>query len=128
LLAIGDDSQVVEDIWHVLNNDPELPDVWYDFFDHHGPAPIEYENQRAYHRFYLRCLAIAERSGAQWAVLTKDVSRMGIGFYVREQLFPCERARLWLPNGIVRDVVIVRCRRVKDHCYECGARFVAADE
>jgi hypothetical protein len=40
------------------------------------------------------------------------------------QLLPKERCRIRLPNTKEFQIEIVRCRRVDEGCYECGAMFV----
>ena len=123
MLDLCGGDQVTEDTWHLLNNEPELPAKWTDFFDHQGLAPLVYDDDRAYHRHYYRTRSVMTRNGNQWAIFTKDFSRKGIGFYAREQVFPREIVQLWLPTGILRTVSIVRCLRVQDNCFECGAQF-----
>jgi len=54
----------------------------------------------------------------------------GMGFLHAAQLFPLDEVHLWLPgpgedhtaaSGVAYS--IVRCRRLGNACYECGARL-----
>ena len=124
MLDISDVGQVIDESWDVLSSPVELPEEWTDFFDHHGPTSGDFDESRGYHRFHLRGKAILKRNGAHYGIFTKDISRTGMGFYCGEQLFPCENVSLWLPNGTNPEMAIVRCLRIKENCYECGAIFV----
>ena len=125
MLDISSDAQVTDNIWHLLSNEPDLPAEWTDYFDHQGPTPLFYDDNRAYNRHFYRTRSVMIRNGNQWSIITKDFSRKGIGFYAREQLFPRESVQLLLPDGTIRSVTIVRCLRVQDNCFECGTQFLS---
>ena len=101
-----------------------LPDEMKDFFDYYGPMPARPGCRRAYHRFYLRGKAIVRRQDAHLAVFTADASRQGLRFLSPVQLLPKERCRIRMPNTKEFQIEIVRCRRLGECCYECGAMFV----
>jgi hypothetical protein len=127
MLEIGDARELIERAWQGLGCRVELPENWGDFFEHSGMVPTEYDDRRAYARMHLRGKAVFRHAGVYYAIYTRDVSRSGIAFYHLEQVFPGERGRIWLPNGLSHDVQIARCRRQRKACYECGATFVRAD-
>ncbi len=124
MLDVSDVGQVIDESWGVLPSPVELPEEWTDFFEQRGPTSAEFDESRGYHRFHLRGKAILKRNGTHYGIFTKDISRTGIGFYCGEQLFPCEHVFIWLPNGTNPEMSIVRCLRIKENCYECGAIFV----
>jgi hypothetical protein len=67
--------------------------------------------------------AILSESG-RYLVLVKNISRAGICFLHERQILPCERGRLWVEGRLQRSIEVVRCRRLREHCYEIGARFL----
>jgi hypothetical protein len=95
-----------------------------DFYDQHGPVPARPGCRRAYLRFFLRGKGILQRNDTYLGVFTADASRQGLKFYSPVQLFPKERCRIRLPKTKEFQIEIVRCRRVDESCYECGAMFV----
>lgn len=127
MLAVGNARELIEKVWNGLGCQVELPADWGDFFQHSGMTPIEYDDRRTYARMHLRGKAVYRHGGSYFAVYTRDVSRSGVAFFYMEQLFPGERGRIWLANGLSHDVEVARCRRRSKTCYECGARFVATD-
>ena len=54
-----------------------------------------------------------------------DLGRGGVGLLHGEPLYPKERLRVVLLDERLTQIEIVRCERVKEHCYSIGARFVA---
>jgi hypothetical protein len=105
-----------------------LPDDWGDFFEHTGLVPTEYDDRRTYARVHFRGKAVVRHANNFYAIYTRDVSRSGIAFYHINQMFPGDRCRIWLPNGLSHDVQVARCRRRHKACYECGAIFVRTEE
>ena len=103
---------------------PRLPDEMNDFFDQHGSMRARPGCRRAYVRFYLRSKAILQRGETHLGVYTADASRQGLRFLSPIQLLPKERCRIQLPNTKEFQIEIVRCRRLEDTCYDCGAIFV----
>ena len=89
-----------------------------------GALPTAPQERRRYPRFYFWRRAIVEQGERRWAGYTRDLTKVGIRFVIPVQLFPCDEARLTLESGQVFRVVIRRCRRLGDDCYECGAEFV----
>jgi hypothetical protein len=126
MLAIGNARELIERVWHGLGCQVQLPEDWEDYFQHTGLAPIEYDDRRSYARMHMRGKAVLHYAGLYYAIYTRDVSRGGVAFYFMQQIFPGERGRIWLATGLSHDVEIARCKRHQASCYECGARFVAA--
>jgi hypothetical protein len=124
MLDISDDQSIVELEWDKLKQKPCLPEDLLDFFEHHGAVPSRPDCRRAYHRFYLRGKGILQRQGIYMGVYTADASRQGLRFLSPVQLLPKERCRIRLPKTKEFQIEIVRCRRICDGCYECGAMFV----
>jgi hypothetical protein len=96
--------------------------------------PTLADENRRFPRFYVRGLGALEscqslpgkpRTGAWHGVYTKDISREGVGFLHSEQLYPRERMRIVLTDGVPRLMEVIHCRRIQRRCYEIGSRFVA---
>lgn len=124
MLDCSDEPSVVELAWEQAPQKTCLPEKFTDFFERHGTVRAREGCRRAYLRFYLRGQAIVEHSGAQLGVFTTDASRQGIGFLSPIQLLPKQRCRIQLPKTKGFQIEVVRCRRVDERCYECGATFV----
>jgi len=124
MLDISDDQSLMTLAWDKLELKPNLPDEMKDFFDQHGTLQSRPGCRRAYLRFYLRSKAILQRQDACLGVYTADASRQGVCFLSPVQLLPKERCRIRLPKTKEFQIEIVRCRRIADGCYECGAMFV----
>lgn len=124
MLDISDDQSVMQLAWEQVELKPSLPDDMQDFFEHHGAVPSRPGCRRAYHRFYLRGKGILQRQDGCVGVYTADASRQGLRFISPVQLLPKERCRIRMPKTKEFQIEIVRCRRLADNCYECGAMFV----
>lgn len=124
MLDLGHDPSLTAVLWDALERKTRLPARMIDFFESRGPMPIRPDNQRAYHRFYLRGKAFLFWRDACLGVYTVDTSRQGMRFFSPVQLLPKERCRIRLPNAKEFQVLIVRCRRIDERCYDCGAKFI----
>jgi hypothetical protein len=124
MLDISDDQSLMQLAWEKVELKPSLPEEMKDFFDQHGSMRARPGCRRAYHRFYLRGQAILQRQETYLGVYTADASRQGLRFLSPIQLLPKERCRIRLPKTKEFQIEIVRCCRVADGCYECGAMFV----
>ncbi len=121
---ISHDRGLMELAWDKVELKPNLPDEMNDFFDQHGTLQSRPGCRRAYLRFYLRSKAILQRQDEYLGVYTADASRQGVCFLSPVQLLPKERCRIRLPKTKDFQIEIVRCRRIANGCYECGAMFV----
>ena len=125
MLELSHEPGVNADAWDTADAKVDLPEtIGADFFAAQGPMPIYRENNRGFHRFFLRGKAVLKRRETRLGTYTKDVSRQGVGFLSPVQLLPKERIHLQLPNGTQFHLEVARCRRVSEGCFECGARFV----
>ena len=124
MLDISDDEDVMQSAWEKTDLQASLPDDMSDFYDHHGSVPSRPGCRRAYLRFFLRGKRILHHNGKALGVYTADASRQGLKFLSPVQLLPKDRCRIRLPKTKEFQIEIVRCRRVDEGCYECGAMFV----
>jgi PilZ domain len=124
MLDISNDEDLMDIAWEKAELKANLPDEMVNFYDQHGAVPAWPGCRRAYLRFFLRGKGILQRNGANLGVLTADASRQGLKFLSPIQLFPKERCRIRLPKTKEFQIEIVRCRRIEEGCYECGAMFV----
>jgi hypothetical protein len=97
-----------------------------------GPLPSMEGDRRRFVRFacgvrgILDCqptLPSIPREPGRFLVLVKNVSRSGICFLHEVQLYPRERCEIWVEGRRRLAVEVARCRRLRDGCYEVGARF-----
>ena len=108
-----------------------LPTEWSHFFEERDFAQPYQEDGRRFLRRNFRTECILElkqsivtisRRHQYYHVYTKDLSRSGIGILHSQQLFPGERAQLWLPTAKM-SVCVARCYKHNSSCYEIGVRF-----
>lgn len=118
------DQSLMADVWEAVEARVQLPvALRSSFFDKSGPMPTHHENNRSYHRYFMRAKAVLKRGDAKLGIYTKDVSRQGIGLLSPVQLMPLDAVELILPDGSQLNLKIARCRRIDRECFECGARF-----
>jgi hypothetical protein len=123
MLGHGHELRLMEELWEITDQKAELPAPLADgFFEQHGPMGIQYEDNRAFRRFFLRGKAIIKRDGEKLGAFTKDVSRQGVGFISPVQLMPMERVQLTLPSAELQ-LQVSRCCRLDHGCFDCGAKF-----
>lgn len=124
MLDCSHEPSLTELSWEKTKQTTRLPETYSDFFDRHGPVRPKEGCRRGYLRFYLRGPAIVDHGGVQLGVYTTDASRQGIGFLSPVQLLPKEQCCIRLSNTKGFHIEVVRCRRIDERCYECGATFV----
>jgi len=124
MLDISNGEGVMQTTWDKVELKANLPDEMKGFYDQHGAVPARPGCRRAYLRFFLRGKGILQRKDTYLGVLTADASRQGLKFLSPVQLLPKERCRIRLPKTKEFQIEIVRCRRIEEGCYECGAMFV----
>ena len=124
MLGLSDEHELIAVAWDKIEIQARLPEGLRDFFDHVGPMPPQHGCRRAYQRFYVRSKAVLRHKDALFGVYSVDASRQGLCFLSPIQLFPKERCHVRLPRTKEFQIQIVRCHRVDDRCYECGAMFV----
>jgi hypothetical protein len=123
MLELDNGQILMDDLWETTIAKVQLSaSVGKDFFTMRGPTPVFYDNQRSYHRHFMRGKAVLKRGKSMLGAYTKDVSRQGVGFLSPLQLLPKEFVRLHLPTAEL-SLEVTRCRRVDQGCFDCGARF-----
>lgn len=102
-----------------------------DFFAKSGPLPPIYNDARRFPRFYFRTCAEAliyplgdgPSEPKKHYLLTRDLSRGGVGLIHSEQLLPGQRLDLLLEGKPPLFTRVVWCRRVGEKCYAVGCRL-----
>ncbi len=118
---------------NVLESKIVLPSSLAAFFTEAGYCESTFFESRKNSRLRIRCkatMAIAEsppsivRSERQSLVYVKDISTRGIGIVSHLQLFPQEKLLIYFQHREVR-ATVVRCRRLGELCWECGAQITS---
>ena len=123
MLDVGNSREIVQQQWESLENRAELPGDAEQYWAKSGPMPVITDTQRRFNRHYLREIAVLRYQDSTLGVYTKDVSRMGFGFYSPIQLFPGDEVELNLPGRDPLNLHVARCKRLENKCYDCGANF-----
>jgi hypothetical protein len=124
MLDLSPDQNLIDDAWEKVELKARLPESMQGFFDQLGLMPHHAGCRRAYQRFFIRAKAILRWQDTLLGVYSADASRGGIRFLSPIELLPKQRARIRLPNTKEFQIQIVRCRRMDEACYECGAVFI----
>ena len=110
----------------------QLPWPIDEFFSKTGPMPVVMENRRRFARVYYRTeaallikatLPAITRESTVTPIYVSDIGRSGIGLLVDRVFYPEERLTINIPNLGLKQVVVRRCRRLGERCYELGAEF-----
>ena len=108
-----------------------IPPSLKTFFSESGYCDTTYFEGRRASRLKIRCEAAMciessppsiERVERNSIVLIKDISRRGISILSHEQIWPEENLYIRFQARQVR-AKVVRCRRLGDACWECGAEI-----
>jgi hypothetical protein len=124
MLDISAEQTLVDLAWDKVEVKTRLPENMDDFFDSLGLVPHRSGCRRAYQRFFIRGKAILRWQETNFGVYSADASRQGVRFLSPVEIRPKERARIRLPNTKEFQIEIVRCHRMDECCYDCGAIFV----
>jgi len=124
MLDLGPEQSLIDIAWEKVEVKTRLPEDMKDFFEQLGLAPTRPGCRRSYQRFFIRGKAILRWQDTHYGVYSADASRGGIRFLSPVEIPPTERARIRLPNTKEFQIEIVRCHRMDDCCYDCGAIFV----
>jgi hypothetical protein len=124
MLDTTPEQNLIDLAWDKIELKTRLPKDYADFFDQLGLTPSHPGCRRAYQRYFIRGKAILRCKDAHYGVYSADASRGGIRFLSPVELSPTERGRIRLPNTKEFHIEIVRCHRVDECCYDCGAVFV----
>lgn len=134
MLAIPGDS-VAPDVQPECRLRVQLPSELKNFFSESGYVHTIVGEQRASARLRVRCEAAIEstytppfmkRDEKRARVLVKDLSRHGIAVLYHQQMFPTERFSIELHERRLH-VMVVRCRKLGDSCFEIGATIEAVE-
>jgi hypothetical protein len=127
MLDLGDAQSVTnssDTLWEGTLLQARIPASMADFFERKGPLPARVGCRRSAPRFYLRGKAILRSDNQAFGVYTVDASRKGIRFLSPIQLLPMLHVTLQLPEVREFEVEIVRCCRLDERSYDCGAIFI----
>jgi hypothetical protein len=109
----------------------ELPPQLKNFFEEKGYTDSTLFESRKNGRLRIRAagelvlsktLPSLPRKEKEFLVLIKDVSQRGVCLLTHKQLFPEESFILNFNSRII-EARIVRCRRLNQRCFECGAEI-----
>jgi len=125
MLDICNAATLTELDWEQLPSRAELPCTWQDYMAAAGAMSTKPDSTRQFCRVALRSIAILWVGEEAHAVYTKDVSKLGLGFYCPVHLLPRTSVRIWIPGRSVLKLNISRCRRMAERCFECGSMFDA---
>jgi hypothetical protein len=123
MLGLSNESTLTEQDWHALSSKVDLPDSISQHLRLQGHDGAMMGCQRRYARLPVHKMAILIDGADQHACVSKDVSRIGMGFYSPVDFLPKKTMRLWLPSGQIVSLRVMRCRRHAKNCYEIGAVF-----
>ena len=110
----------------------QLPWPIDEFLGKTGHLPAAIENRRKYARVYYRTSAALliktslpgiTRPTAVTSIYVSDIGRSGIGLMVDRAFYPEERLTINIPSLGLKQVIVRRCRRLGERCYELGAEF-----
>ena len=124
MLDLSPDQNLVDLAWEKVELKTRLPESIEGFCEWVGLIPHRSGCRRAYQRFYIRGKAILRWQDNHYGVYSADASRGGIRFLSPVELAPKDRAGIRLPNTKEFQIEIVRCNRMDESCYDCGAIFV----
>jgi hypothetical protein len=104
-----------------------------DFFAMTGALPASLHDVRRYPRFFYRSVGEAtiypvsnKELPKHCFVVTRDLSRGGVGLLHNEQLFPGQRLDITLNGEVPRPAEVQWCKRHSWGLYAVGCRFVKA--
>jgi hypothetical protein len=126
MLDLIDATTLTEQSWHELASRAELPCSWQEYVAGAGTVQMLPEDVRKFCRVALRSIAIVFVDDQAHAAYSKDVSKVGMGFYSPVNLLPRTFIRIWVPGRSLLRVRVSRCRRLGERCFECGGLFEAA--
>jgi hypothetical protein len=124
MLDVEPPQNLIDIAWEQVEVKTRLPNGMGDFFDSLGMMPHASGCRRAYQRFFLRARAILRWQDETYGVYSADASRHGLRFLSPVEMPLSQRARIRLPNTKEFQIEIVRCHRIDDECFDCGAIFV----
>ncbi len=118
-----------------MNNAPALPCPPEEFFSKRGFVAGRFDDRRQFRRLHFRCttktvfkqtLPAIQRDSETVTIYICDISRSGIGFLSRYEIYPQECLEIPIPEIGAKVVTVCRCRRLAKDCFEVGGTFVEA--
>ncbi len=128
MLGISDATTVNQSAWQELPVRTQLPWSWRKYLTDLGLGRAWPETRRQYERAPLRVPVILRAADVDYAAYTKDISRLGAGFFSPINLLPKQPVELRMLNGKSMTVRVARCRRLGPQCFECGSLFELASK
>lgn len=123
MLDVGNEAELSLAEWQAVPSRAALPCSWAEYVGREAGDRIRADSRRRYARAPMCGIGVLSVGSIQHAVFTKDISRMGVGFYSPVNLFPRTLVELRLSGGRRLRLSVVRCRRLAQKCYEIGALF-----
>jgi hypothetical protein len=122
-MLVDDDEKAIARRWVSLASRTRLP-VSLERYLKEAPSQCAVANtRRRFARAPLRTIGVLRVGDVEHAVVVKDVSRLGVGFYAPVNLLPLKAMTLQLPGKAPLPLRAARCRRLGEMYYECGAKF-----
>ncbi len=112
MLDISHETKLSEQVWKSLPIRAVLPCPIEEFPDAPTASLAIFDSKRLHNRRPLRTIAIVLLGEERFACFTKDVSRMGVGFYSPVNLLPKKIVTFWLSGDKMLPLSITRCRRL----------------
>jgi hypothetical protein len=139
MLELDDRKRAAAELIASLPCEVEFSDQSQSNLDKAGGA-LSSNTKRRYPR--VNCRSERNRAGLQYqptlphldrpsdwrAVYVINLSREGVGFLSGVPLYPCEEMRILLLSGVGLKLEVIRCRRLRNHCFEIGARIISRDD
>lgn len=106
-----------------------------EFFHKQGYVPCHVNDRRRFARLFYRVATEMRPLGnlpafpreASWStVYLSDLSRSGAGFISPSEFYPGEHLELQLSALGAKGLVVKRCRKSPEGCFEIGCEFVVA--
>jgi hypothetical protein len=119
------DEETLKRQWQSLASRTLLPVSWQRYLSQPLPDRVVPVAKRRFVRASLKSIAILIEGERAHAIYLKDVSRLGLGFYAPVNILPRKPLALLIPGRKTLHLRAVRCRRLGEKYYECGAKFEA---
>ena len=117
------DEETLKRQWQSLQSRTLLPISWQRYLRQPLPDRVVPVAKRRFVRASLKSIAILIEGDRAHAIYLKDVSRLGLGFYAPVNILPRKPLALLIPGRKTMHLRAVRCRRLGEKYYECGAKF-----
>ncbi|WP_425399556.1 hypothetical protein [Aeoliella sp.] len=117
-------SQIIVDaLWKQAHSTVQLPPTM-ELHSPHAKSPPKIHtalHSFDWYKWQTRCILLCGET--LFGILSRDLSRSGIGFYSPIEVRPGETAEVVLPSLRVLKIKSLHSTKLNDVCYECGACF-----